>query len=188
MTSVAEQNRADRAVGAFDPQHGHVPVNRSVGVVAEHHFVALIDAAVHGKAGASHALLQHGRLAIRQRRTHDLHDSGLEQPAVFLDALALVWRRLGHVRQRLFQHRRRMRVAGDDGDGAAGQLQLIGQLALHRLHEGAAHLAVVERHEHKPLSRQVLQCQGLDQQRSGPACPRAASAPRNRRAGWAIPG
>ena len=58
-----------------------------------------------------------------------------------------------------------MRMAGDDGNRAAGQLEPVGELLQDRLHEGTAHLAVVERHKYKPLSRPILQRQGLDQQR-----------------------
>ena len=151
MAGVAEQNGADGAVGPLDPQHGHIPVHRPVGVVAEHDFVPLVYAAVHGKGGPSQAVLEHCRLAVSQCGAHDLHQLGPQQPAVVRDPLALLWPRLGHVRERLLQHRRGMRVTGDDGDRAAAQLESVSKLLQDRLHESGAHLAVVERHEHKPL-------------------------------------
>jgi hypothetical protein len=93
------------------------------------------------------------RLAVGQRGAHHFYQLGPKRPAVFRDLLALRRRRLGHVRQRLFEHRRRMRVAGDDGHRAEAQLELVGKLLQNRLDEGVAHLAVVERYENKSLAR-----------------------------------
>jgi hypothetical protein len=71
--------------------------------------------------------------------------------SVRLDAFEIRRGRLAHVGQSLFQHRRRMRVAGHDGDLPAAKLELVRKLLQDRLHESVAHLAVIQRYKHEPL-------------------------------------
>ncbi|OQC22944.1 MAG: hypothetical protein BWX68_02983 [Verrucomicrobia bacterium ADurb.Bin063] len=165
VAGVAEQDRADGAIGAPNAQHGHIPIHRPIGVIAEHHVVAPIDAPIHGEAGAALPILENRRLAVVQGRLHQLEQPGLQKPAVAFDALAFLRLGLHHIREGLVQHRRRMGVAGDDRDFAASQMQLRGQFLQDRLHEGAAHLQVIQRHQDETLARGVLQGQRLGLQR-----------------------
>src|SRR5439155_11730382 len=165
VAGIPKENGAHGAIGALDSQHGDIPIHRAVWIVTETYVVAFEQASIDRESGAPRSLLENGWLTIGKRGAHDLDEFRPERLAVSCNSLPFLGRWLNHVRERLFQHRGRMCVAGNDRDAARAELVFLGELLKDGLHEGMTHFAVVERDKHESFAGRILQGQSLNEQR-----------------------